>query len=580
MSSKSLSFVLTLILLASLPLSPTLAEKASSTALPVVEFRGDRTLIYPQRMALHGEETLLDVLEMCPDLMAAGFADYLAGDEHFDSYQLRMDNVPLQGDTRLLLTQLKAKDITLVQIVDNSGVAKGRTGDGRVIDVNFVDAAEAGIRGLASVQGASDELFAPSAQLRYSGRYTEFWTAMTYSQTAFSDLSDRTGALHFWLNHQLSERDRVVVNLGQTSGVSKSSEDDITQHNRLETFFSRLRYFHVFNDRGTELQLLLSWIRSDAPSDIYDSDRQRYHKVSSTSNTPIWMAEVVTPLFTPNLTLMAGYEGDLEITKYGIAQRPVSGAVFDEESEYRVMNNDVYAQLHYDVGPWRLMLGDRLMIYHYDQRGRADNWTKNGARNILHASVAWAAQRHQVQLGYYRKFRNPAILAVFPEAWPTADGVLRSGNPDVEETKTDQYRLTYAYSRPHFTGQLDGSFYHTSAREDYWTLGASARHRSGFLSLTGGFNVVSYRAPGLSRVTYADIRLVPTVALRRQWQLSGKLIWFSDKAPRRLVADDTACYGSLQVEKGCGDRWRLLAQWHDMFYGRRSAALAGLSYCF
>lgn len=48
MSSKSLSFVLILILLASLPLSPTLAEEASSTALPVVEFRGDRWRLLAQ----------------------------------------------------------------------------------------------------------------------------------------------------------------------------------------------------------------------------------------------------------------------------------------------------------------------------------------------------------------------------------------------------------------------------------------------------------------------------------------------------------------------------------------------------
>jgi hypothetical protein len=35
---------------------------------PVVEMRGDRTLIYPQRMELSGEETLMDILDMYPDL--------------------------------------------------------------------------------------------------------------------------------------------------------------------------------------------------------------------------------------------------------------------------------------------------------------------------------------------------------------------------------------------------------------------------------------------------------------------------------------------------------------------------------
>ena len=579
MNVKKKTFVLLAFLLAALPLSLEAAEEAQPADLPLVEFRGDRTLIYPQRMELGGEETLLDMLELCPDLMAAGFSDLLAGDEHFDSYQLRMDNVVLHGDTRLMLTQIKAKDVRLVQVVDNSGVAKGRTGDGRVIDVYLVGA-DTGIRGMASVQGATDKLFAPSALLRYGGRYTDFWTGMTYARSEVSDVNDRAGTLHFRLTHHLTERDRFLVNFSQTSGVSKSEVDDISHHDRSESMLARLRYFHVFNEQGTELQLLVSWIHANTPSDVFDTDKLQYRKVSSTSNTPIWMAEVVTPLFTPNLTLMAGYEGDLEITKYGIEQNPVLGAVFNEESEYRVMNNDLYAQLHYDVGPWRLMLGDRLMLYHYDQRGHAENWTKNDARNNLQASAALVLRQHQVQVGYYRKFRNPAALAVFPEPWPTAAGVLRGGDPDLEETTLDQYRVTYAYSRQRFTAQLDGSLYHSSAKEDYWTLGGSVYHKAGPFTLTGGLNVVSYTAPGLSRVTYADVRVTPTLSLRRQWQVSGKLIWFSDKAPRRLATDDTACYGSLQVEKRWGTRWHLLAQWHDMFYSRRSAGLLGLAYRF
>ena len=40
---------------------------------PVMEMRADRTFIYPQRMELSGEETLMDILEMYPDLMMAGF---------------------------------------------------------------------------------------------------------------------------------------------------------------------------------------------------------------------------------------------------------------------------------------------------------------------------------------------------------------------------------------------------------------------------------------------------------------------------------------------------------------------------
>lgn len=40
--------------------------------LPIIEMKADRTMIYPQRMELTGEETLMDVLQLVPDLMIAG----------------------------------------------------------------------------------------------------------------------------------------------------------------------------------------------------------------------------------------------------------------------------------------------------------------------------------------------------------------------------------------------------------------------------------------------------------------------------------------------------------------------------
>ena len=73
--------------------------------LPIVEIKADRTMIYPQRMELTGEESLMDVLQMVPELMIAGYEDVIS------SYNLRIDNCPMNGDTRLILSQMKAKDI-------------------------------------------------------------------------------------------------------------------------------------------------------------------------------------------------------------------------------------------------------------------------------------------------------------------------------------------------------------------------------------------------------------------------------------------------------------------------------------
>ena len=41
--------------------------------LPIVEIKADRTMIYPQRIELTGEESLMDILQMVPELMIAGY---------------------------------------------------------------------------------------------------------------------------------------------------------------------------------------------------------------------------------------------------------------------------------------------------------------------------------------------------------------------------------------------------------------------------------------------------------------------------------------------------------------------------
>ena len=70
---------------------------------PIIEIKADRTYIYPQRMDLTGEESLMDVLLLVPDLMIAGYEDVIS------NYNLRIDNCPMNGDNRLILSQMKAK---------------------------------------------------------------------------------------------------------------------------------------------------------------------------------------------------------------------------------------------------------------------------------------------------------------------------------------------------------------------------------------------------------------------------------------------------------------------------------------
>jgi hypothetical protein len=44
----------------------------ADSGLPIIEIKADRTMIYPQRMELTGEESLMDILQMVPELMIGG----------------------------------------------------------------------------------------------------------------------------------------------------------------------------------------------------------------------------------------------------------------------------------------------------------------------------------------------------------------------------------------------------------------------------------------------------------------------------------------------------------------------------
>ena len=73
----------------------------AESELPVIEIKADRTMIYPQRMELTGEESLMDILQMVPDrvkgfveaqgdfgkdVAGIGSVNALYGSQHTDLY--------------------------------------------------------------------------------------------------------------------------------------------------------------------------------------------------------------------------------------------------------------------------------------------------------------------------------------------------------------------------------------------------------------------------------------------------------------------------------------------------------------
>ena len=411
----------------------------AESGLPIIEVKADRTMIYPQRMELTGEETLMDILQMVPDLMIAGYEDVIS------NYNLRIDNCPLKV---------------------------------------------AGIGAVNALYGSkSTDLYANASYRHQEGNKEYLTLHMT------NRFDDRNKLLTYFTQQYLD----------QPSGMSRK-------------VMGRARYFHTFNDLGTELLLVGGY--------QYASDW------SSSSKLPLCIAELNTPLFTKQLSMTLGFEGDFQMT----SQK-------NTDKSWDVFNYDIYLQFTYALPKWRFTVGNRVMFYERKAKEGAISQKRSDTRDNANACVIYVPDhRNQIQLGYYRKFYNPAITeALF------------------EERSIHQMKLAYAYSRQKLTIQTEADYYMIEGAENLTELAASAYWKTKGLSLAGGSNLYIAKSG-----TSASIRFAPTAYLPHAWQIAMQVVYYTKNSPKR-EATGVPVYGCLSVNKQFGRHWNVGIDWHDMF---------------
>ena len=492
------------------------ASMLAEDSLPVIEIKADRTMIYPQRMELTGEETLMDILQMMPDLMIVGYEDVIS------DYSLRIDNSPMNGDTRLILSQMKARDIARIQVCDNTGVAKGSIGMGKVLDINMVmpDSLEGFVEGQVGFGKDTDGNGTVNAL--YGSRHTDLYANASYR---YRGGDNEYLTLH--MTNRFDDRNKLLTYftqqyLGSSSGASRK-------------VMGRARYFHTFNDLGTELLIVGSY--------QYASDPLFSNKL------PLYTVELNTPLVTKRLSMMLGFEGDFLMTRQKHTDR-----------SWDVFNNDIYLQFTYSLPKWKFTIGNRVMFYNYRLMEKDVSQKYSDTRDNANACVVYVPDnRNQIQLGYYRKYYNPSYIVLFMDAnklideeWAITKGLL-------EERTINQVKLAYAYSKQKLTVQTEASYYAVEDGENFTELGASAYWKTNGLTLAGGSNFYAAKSGG-----YASFRIAPTVYLPHEWQIGMQMVYYTKKSPRREITG-VPVYGCLSVNKQFGKNWNMGVDWHDMF---------------
>ena len=501
--------ILISLLLWSVPMS-------AEDSLPIIEIKADRTIIYPQRMELTGEETLMDILQMMPEMMIGGYEDVIA------SYNLRIDNVPMNGDIRLILSQMKAKDIAKIQVCDNTGVAKGTIGIAKVLDINMKMPDT--LKGFVEGQGdfGKDIAGLGTVNALYGSKGTDLYANVSYRH---QEWNEEFLTLH--MTNRFDDKNKLLTYFTQ-----QYLDQPLNMSRRV---MGRARYFHTFNEQGTELLITGSY--------QYNSNPLLSNKL------PLYVAELNTPLFSERLSMMLGVEGDFLMT-----EQKETGRNWD------VFNHDVYLQFTYSLPKWKLTVGNRVMFYRYKLRDFGITQKHSDTRYNTNACVVFVPDsRNQVQLGYFRKYYNPTYLVLFMETntpfseeWARAKGVL-------DEWDIHQVKLAYAYSRQKLTVQTEASYYDIEDGENFTELDVSAYWKTKGLTLTGGSNLYIAKS-----ATFASFRFVPKAYLPYDWQIGMQVIYYTRNSPTREMFG-TPVYGCLSVNKQFGKRWNLGVDWHDMF---------------
>ena len=483
---------------------------------PVIEMRADRTMIYPQRMELMGEESLMDILQMMPDLMIASYEDVIAG------YNLRIDNCPMNGDARLILSQMKAKDIATIQVCDNTGVAKGTIGKGRVLDINM--AASDTLKGFVEGQGGFGTHIERMGTVNalYGSKHTDLYANASYR---YQEGNKEYLTLH--MTNRFDDRNRLLTYFTQQYLEHPSAMS--------RKVMGRARFFHTFNDQGTELLIVGGY--------QYASDPALSNKL------PLYTIELNTPLLTERLSMMLGVEGDFLMTEQK-----------NRDRNWDVFNNDIYLQFTYSLPKWKFTVGHRVMFYDYKLKDGGICKKHADVRNNTNACVIFVPDyQNQIQLGYYRKFLTPShddlftsTITISDEEWAITKGKLNEAN-------INQIKLAYAYSKQNLTVQTETSYYTIENDENFTELGASAYWKTKRVTLTGGSNLYTAKS-----TTFASLRCASNVYLLHKWQIGMQVIYYTKNSPIRKQTG-VPMYGCLSVNKQLGKRWNWGVDWHNMF---------------
>ena len=517
----------------------------------IIEHEGNKYIIHVERLNPDKEMTLLDVLNICPELMSND------GKKLTANYLLSVDDIFLNVDYEPLLEGIKASDLSEVIVCTYGAVDNATDGTTGSIDLQFKEGK--GVTGKLSLSGSTygnGRLYADIANRSENVTVRAFaQTDLQYGEAealSGNSITSRNGVENamLFVDWQMTENDLLKLKLSQGYGEQKDHVRKADLYDESE--FTRERWGEIVATYERTL--------NEHEASLYFETAMNYAKndligLRLQTAMPWWIAECSIPFLKQSLWMTAGYEGSYTNLWYQGLRR--------EQNLY----NDLYVQLDYKKGPWIISVGDRFRHNtfwdrHYDE-GDGSLWSHNRNDHALHASVGYQKGHHFVQGTFSRTYFNPLVsdFHCYLDKCP----VQHSTDYKTNHAWRSEARYTYQTNQLVVTGSVTHTKYTDMLTPDEHLtgLGTSVTWHQGAIRLTAGANMYFHLIDKDEAVndTYFILKLAPTLLLGRGFRLSSTLLYNS----RQEAYDKHAhLYASVKMNKDLGKRCNVFADFHDI----------------
>ena len=536
-----------------------------------IEQAGDRYIVHVPELDLRGDESLMDILLMCPDVITLDNRTTLSDDplaNLYGTFVIRFDNVEYGLDYSTLLHNLKAKEIEKIQVCMNTDVMKGTGSQKKVIDIHLrKDVGTEKISGRVGLFGDTYGGGEAITSVRYHGDNLSILSHVEGNmQRSAIDGAPTNHRSHEGakvnLTWDITNRDNLMFTATQTYTRNRftGTPVDYQRYNNVE-----LDYLRTLSQNGASMLLTLALDHTGDNGDIHHS-RSTY---------PYTILEFNFPLFTPNLWITAGFEGGLSYERDCIAKET-------SKSDYE----DFYAQADLTLGKWGFMVGDRYRR------------TNTSNHNAFTVSAYHHLNAHRtLQASFSQQFYNAVLGDIDQKPVYRAElkhtfqkkkfflsTVIRYIGQDLNEGKVKTFnfgntffwhigmlRLTAGISSYKEELTKHEVYNHGFDNENRYIPGDIPENETGSLNKSEKI-----------KSQYFVFKLAPQLSLPGDWRFTATMLWSTHRSESSLSYAPANLYAEAAVYKTISRHWLLEVRYHDIatqHLGNRAATI-GCTYYF